>query len=104
MCLTGRNISADEALRWGLVDRVEDEGQDVVQTALHLATQIAANSPDAIIATRDGLLAGEDALDATEAGKCFVSRWLWLVNGENCQEGIRAFNERRPSVWRPTKL
>jgi enoyl-CoA hydratase/carnithine racemase len=104
MCLTGRNISAEEAFRWGLVDRVADEGQDIVQVALHLATQIAANSPDAIIATRDGMLAGEDALDSIEAGKNFIRKWVYIVNGDNCQEGIRAFNERRPPVWRPTKL
>ena len=72
MCLTGRNISAEEAFRWGLVDRVADEGQDVGQVALHLATQISANSPDAIIATRDGLRAGEDTLDSTAAGKEFI--------------------------------
>lgn len=104
MCLTGRNISAQEAFRWGLVDRISDDSQNVLQVALDLAVRIASNSPDAIIATRDGIVSGEDALDSIEAGRAFIQKWLWLVNGENCQEGIRAFNEKRTPVWRVTKL
>jgi enoyl-CoA hydratase/carnithine racemase len=107
MCLTGRNVGAQEAWRWGLVDRVVDEeegGGGVVEVAVKLAGQIAANCPDAIIATRDGLMMGEDGVGAFEAGKEFIQKWLWLVDGENCEEGINAFNQRRKPVWEPSKL
>lgn len=108
MCLTGRNVSSNEAHSWGLIDRVVKPGEDVVQAALNLAKQIAANSPDAIIATRDGLIMGEEgesgAGGALEAGKKFIEKWLWLANSENCVEGINAFNQRRAPRWKPSKL
>jgi enoyl-CoA hydratase/carnithine racemase len=108
MCLTGRNISADEAYRWGLINQVVEPGEDVVMAALDLAKQVAANSPDAIIATRDGLIMGEGSESGTggalDAGKKFIKKWLWLVDSENCVEGINAFNQRRVPRWKPTKL
>lgn len=47
--LTGRLVDADEALRLGLVSRVED---DVVAAAVETATTIAANPPQATEVTR----------------------------------------------------
>lgn len=106
MCLTGRNVGVDEAYGWGLVDRVVDESQGTttLEVAIELAKEIAANSPDAIIATRDGLMAGEDGVDADEAGRAFQKKWQPLVNMENCLEGIAAFNQRRKPNWKDSKL
>lgn len=47
-----RVVQADEALRIGLVNRVVPLA-DVEAVTLELARQIAANSPDALIATKD---------------------------------------------------
>jgi enoyl-CoA hydratase/carnithine racemase len=90
MCLTGRNVGVEEAHRWGLVDRIVDEskGKTTVEVAIELAKEIASHSPDAIIATRDGLMAGEDGMDAVEAGRTFQKKWLPIVLMENCLEGI----------------
>lgn len=46
MVLTGRNVGAEEALRWGLVDRVVE---DPVQEAIVIAKMMAENSPDAVL-------------------------------------------------------
>jgi enoyl-CoA hydratase/carnithine racemase len=54
MALTGRNITAQEALSWGLVNKVVPK-QEVVGEAVRYAEMIAKNSPDAIICTRTGL-------------------------------------------------
>jgi enoyl-CoA hydratase/carnithine racemase len=106
MCLTGRNVSAKEAAGWGLVDRVVDEalGKSTLEVAIGLAREIAANSPDAIIATKDGIMSGEDGQGAFEAGRAFQRKWLKIVNMENCLEGIEAFNQRRRPRWKESKL
>ena len=102
MTLTARTIAVEEAERWGLVDRV---AQDAVSAALGLAKEVVANSPDAIIATRDGLLMGESGLDALEAGKLFIDKWRpKLLAGENLREGIEAFNARRKPEWKKSVL
>lgn len=101
MVLTGRVIGVSEAQSWGLVDRA---GQDALEEAIKLAMEIVANSPDAIIASRDGLLMGEGAMGGREAGQAFIAKWLPIVNGENCQEGIDAFLERRKPIWKLSKL
>jgi enoyl-CoA hydratase/carnithine racemase len=49
MLLMARNISADEALRWGLVNAVVD---DVMAEAETWATIIAGSSPAAVQATK----------------------------------------------------
>jgi enoyl-CoA hydratase len=47
MILTGEMITADEALRVGLVNRVV-EPADLLQTAESIAKKIAANAPLAV--------------------------------------------------------
>lgn len=102
MSLTGRPISAQQALEWGLVVAI---AKDPVSEALKIATEIVENSPDAILATREGLLMGWDGTGADEAGRSFVQKW-WprLQAGENSKEGIQAFLDRRKPEWTPSKL
>jgi enoyl-CoA hydratase/carnithine racemase len=102
--LTGRNISAQEALVWGLVNKVVPRSE-VVKEAVRYATLIAGNSPDAIICTRAGLRQGwetaavEQAVEITKGGE-----WAELQKGENIREGLKAFVEKRPPRWSPSKL
>jgi enoyl-CoA hydratase/carnithine racemase len=104
MCLTGRPIKAEEAREWGLVSQVV-ESEELMRTALGVARSIAANSPDALIATREGILMGLGAGGAEEVGLEFVSTWRGrLVEGENLAEGIKAFRERRKPNWKPSRL
>jgi enoyl-CoA hydratase/carnithine racemase len=53
MIFTGRNIGAEEALQWGLVDRVVE---DPVKEAIEIAKTIASKSPDAVWASRRAYL------------------------------------------------
>jgi enoyl-CoA hydratase/carnithine racemase len=66
------------------VDRIVDKskGKKTVDVAIELAKEIAANSPDAIIATRDGLMAGECGIGSVEAGRAFQEKCLPIVNME----------------------
>ena len=115
MALTGRRVSADEALSWGLVNQVVDEraggeegdpeSSEVVKAAVKFAEMIAANSPDAVIVTRESVKMGWEGLGAEDGTR--VSNEVWgprLLGGENLKEGVAAFVEKRKPKWRPAKL
>ncbi|MHB8529289.1 MAG: enoyl-CoA hydratase/isomerase family protein [Caulobacteraceae bacterium] len=97
MCLTGRRIKGEEALEWGLVDRLAPlEG--LRAAALELAGEIAENAPLAVQATRATLRA-----DLAAAVKAATDHELGeqtrLRATADFAEGVRAVNERRPGVF-----
>ena len=112
MALTGRPVSADEALNWGLVNKVvgdagADDGEEseVVKAAVQYAEMIAANSPDAVIVTRESVKMGWEGVGAEDGTR--ISNEVWgprLLGGENLKEGVRAFVEKRKPQWKPAKL
>jgi enoyl-CoA hydratase/carnithine racemase len=103
--LTGRSISASEALAWGLVNKVVPPEDDVVAEAVRYASLIAENSPDAIICTRAGLRQGWETAAVERAVDITLEReWAELQRGENIREGLRAFAEKRAPVWRGSRL
>jgi enoyl-CoA hydratase len=65
MLLTGRILTADEALAWGLVSSLH-ESDDLLPAAHALADRIAANDPLATRHTKAALLAAPDAHPAIE--------------------------------------
>ncbi|KKA24655.1 Carnitinyl-CoA dehydratase [Rasamsonia emersonii CBS 393.64] len=100
--LTGRSITAQEALAWGLVNKVVPQ-DEVVAEAVRYASLIAENSPDAIICTRAGLRQGWETAAVERAVDITLEReWAELQKGENIREGLRAFAEKRAPVWRGT--
>ncbi|KAK3701880.1 hypothetical protein LTR37_015191 [Vermiconidia calcicola] len=106
MALTGRTITASEALEWGLVNRVVGDGEnEVVGAALEYANMIAANSPDAVIVTRESVKMGWEGVGAEDATR--IANEIWgprLAAGENLQEGVASFVEKRKPRWKPSKL
>jgi enoyl-CoA hydratase/carnithine racemase len=98
--LVGRNIDAETALTWGLVNDVAPDEQ-FEERWLGWATEIAGNAPLALRGNKHviaELLAAREGLDAdTEARlvelrrQCFVS--------EDFREGVRAFGEKRAPRW-----
>jgi enoyl-CoA hydratase/carnithine racemase len=98
MVLTGRNVGADEALMWGLVDKVVE---NPVEEAVEIAKVIAENSPDAVWASREGIFLGLGEKGSFEAGKEFKDKYWapFLREGRNSEEGIAAFVERRKPKW-----
>jgi 2-(1,2-epoxy-1,2-dihydrophenyl)acetyl-CoA isomerase len=98
MALTGDVVSAEEAARLGLVNRVvpEAEFQDHVVAC---AEKMAKNAPLALVAIKDAvhraLGASLDAVLAEELAT--VKR---LVRTEDVREGIASFLEKREPVFR----
>ena len=67
MALTGRTVTAFEANEWGLINRVVGDGEnEVVDAAIESAKLIAANSPDAVIVTRESIKMGWEGVGAED--------------------------------------
>lgn len=78
LAMTARIIDAGEALRLGLVTRVDE---DPLQAALGLAQEIAARSPDAVLAAKRVLQAMQGSVPS---GLRQEKRWqLRLLRGRN---------------------
>jgi enoyl-CoA hydratase len=87
--LTGEPFSAQEALAWGVVNRVS---ASVVEDALATAAKIAANAPLSVRAIRKALKAG---LPMGEALVAELEAYDSLTPTADRREGIAAFNEKR---------
>ncbi len=98
--LVGRNVEADTALDWGLVNRVAPEAQ-LEEVALELAGEMAANAPLAqrgnkrVIAE---LLSAGAQLDP-ELEQLLIELRRASFSSEDMREGVRAFGERRAPRW-----
>ena len=91
--LTGQPFDAEEAMRWGIVNRVCDDAQ-LMDEALATANVIAANAP---IAVRQARIAMEAARISSfrSAYEYEMKAYEQTVETEDRIEGIRAFNEKR---------
>lgn len=95
--LTGRRVSAEEAARIGLVDRLVP-AERTLREALSLAAGIAAGPSLAVRAAKAAVRAATELpLDAGLAAerRAFVA----LFATEDQAEGMAAFIEKRPPRW-----
>jgi enoyl-CoA hydratase len=98
LILTGRRISAAEALALGVVNRVVAPGA-VLDTCRDLAAAIARNS---FLAVRQAKKAIDAGVDLGLDQGLVVEAEAWLVNfcSADRVEGLRAFIEKRPPAYR----
>lgn len=98
LCLTGRSVTASEALRMGLVDEIADGHP--ADAALdwarrHLANRSASSLRFAVRAVRADLAAAlASELPAVE--RLYLDE---LMRTADAVEGLQAFLEKRPPVW-----
>ncbi len=102
MLLTGRRMSAEEALRWGLFNAVVPMAE-LMATARALAEEIVAAAPLAVEATLEMLrdteaMSVEDYFAAQHGGQ--LDTYRRLLASEDAKDGPRAFAEKRDPVWR----
>jgi len=102
MLLTGRRMTAEEAGRWGLVNRVV-AGEELIETALALARQVCAGAPLAVAAVLE-VLETTASLDVQQGLRRLRSGGLpsyeVMLRSEDAVEGPRAFAEKREPTWR----
>jgi enoyl-CoA hydratase/carnithine racemase len=95
--LAGRRLTADEALGWGLVNRVV--AADVLDDAVdELTAGLLAAAPLSQRAIKDMLSLG-DGLDIAAAHAQAPPSLLRALASEDGREGVLAFRERRAPYW-----
>lgn len=105
IAMTGRRLSAKEALEYRLINRIAKTKGSVVEECLELASSISNFSPDGIIVTRQGLREAwenpsvEQATSRTRQE--YVNR---LIAGENFKIGVEAFTRKTRPKWVPSRL
>jgi len=97
MLLTGRHITAAEALRIGLIGHVVPDGQ-ALDKALELAELIAGNGPLAIQAILRTIRETEGIAE-DEAFRLEARLGMAVFASEDAKEGPRAFVEKRRPVF-----
>lgn len=98
MLLTAQRISAQEALRMGLVNQVVPLDQ-LMATAEAWAEKILACSPLAIRATKEAALKGL-AMPLEQAARTRFPSQVALYQSEDFIEGPKAFAEKRKPQWK----
>lgn len=103
--MTGRTLSAREALQYNLINKVSSSPETLIEEAVALASKVANISPDAIIVTRAALRETWETA-SVERGYILVDERFrrGLMEGENTKEGLAAFREKRKPVWKASKL
>jgi enoyl-CoA hydratase len=98
MILTGRMITAEEALRRGLVNAVVPI-ERYLEEAKALAQEIAGKPPIAVKLAKESVL---KAFDTTiEGGLEFERKNFYLLfASEDQKEGMKAFVEKRKPEWK----
>ncbi len=98
MILSDRRLSADEALRFGLVSRVAPV-EGYLALALEVAQAIASKPPVALRLAKEAVNA---AFETTLAEGVRTERRLFslLFATEDQKEGMAAFVEKRAPLWR----
>jgi enoyl-CoA hydratase len=98
LTLTGDPIDATRAHHFGLVNRLVEPGQ-ALDEAIALAEQICANAPVAVRESRKIVLEATNAPD--EIGwKMSMEGMAIAMRSEDFSEGLTAFIEKRPPVWK----
>lgn len=97
MCMTARRFKAEEVAPWGLVDRIVD-GASLREAALELATEIAANAPLSLLATR-ATLRHTLVADVTAALLREHAAQAKLRPTNDYAEGVAAVFQRRAAAF-----
>ena len=98
MCLTGEPITAAQALDYGLVNYISDEGSDVDAKLQWLLERLLNKSPAAI---RRGLYTMKkiEAMAFEESMAFTESQIALFTLTEDAKEGQAAFREKRAPQW-----
>jgi len=95
MLFTGRRVSAQEAVDWGMIARVVPH-EELVDVATQVLRQCCYGAPDARFAVKRAINAQYGTYDRMTMDRSLV--------GEETQEGYRAFAERRAPGWIPEEI
>jgi enoyl-CoA hydratase/carnithine racemase len=98
MLYTGNRITAQEALRLGLVDHVVPMPQ-LMGKCEEIAGEICKSAPLAVQKIKHAVMRGID-MPLADGLKLEKELYNWLQGTEDAREGARAFAEKRQPRWR----
>ena len=101
MLLTGRWVDAEEAVRWGLINRIVP-AEELMKAAHEMAALIASGPPLVNAAIKEIVREAEDMKFQDALNKITKSQFQTvetLYRSEDQLEGARAFAENRDPVW-----
>ena len=102
MLLTGRWVDAEEAVRWGLINRIVP-AEELMKAAHEMAALIASGPPLVNAAIKEIVREAEDMKFQDALNKITKSQFQTvetLYRSEDQLEGARAFAEKRDPVWK----
>jgi crotonobetainyl-CoA hydratase len=102
LLLLGRRMSAKEAMHYGMLNAVVPK-EKLMETARDWADRIAGGAPLTIQALKESLRAIEgksirEGFDVIRSGT--LPTYERALLSEDAKEGVRAFSERRPAVFK----
>jgi crotonobetainyl-CoA hydratase len=102
MVMTGRRMDAQEALHWGIVNRVVSPSE-LMACARELAAQIVSSAPLAIAALKEIYrttreLPVESGYRLMRSGA--LKHYPGVLHSEDALEGPQAFAEKREPLWK----
>ena len=102
MVMTGRRMGTEEALRWGIVNRVVSQAE-LMDNARELAQQLVNSAPLAIAALKEiyrttSEMPVEEAYRYIRSG--VLKHYPSVLHSEDAVEGPLAFAEKRDPVWK----
>jgi enoyl-CoA hydratase len=98
MILTGRSISAEEAFRIGLVNKIVPV-ESLMDEAKKIAREIASKPPISVRAAKEAIVRAQDT--TLEVGLEFERRAFYLLFAtEDGKEGMKAFLDKRKPVFK----
>lgn len=96
--LTGKMFSANEALQWGLINKVVP-AEYYLEEAKNIAKEIASKPPIAVCLAKESILKSFDT--TMEGGLEFERKNFYLLFASDDQkEGMNAFVEKRKAEWK----
>ena len=96
--LTGRPFGAEEALAWGIVNRLCEPGT-VLEEVLETARAICANAPISVRQAKKAITHGLQ-MDKASGMLFEIEAYYQLIPTEDRREGIAAYNEKRTPVFK----
>jgi crotonobetainyl-CoA hydratase len=101
LLFTGEPITAAEAMKWGMINKVVSDGT-ALDAALALAERITVNAPLSVQASKRIACGADDSVITDEEPKwARMSREARaLLKSEDAREGPLAFTEKRQPVWK----
>ncbi|BFH66837.1 MAG: enoyl-CoA hydratase-related protein [Paenibacillus dendritiformis] len=99
LILTARKIGAEEALQYGLLTGIADDAEQLLQAALELANEIAANAPLAVYQAKYAINRGA-SVDLHSGLEVEAQAYEMIIPTKDRAEALAAFADKRKPVFR----